>query len=147
MEAWGKDFGEKWEKEYGPKMEAWGEKYAKEMEERTKAIEKRGEAMEKRGQAMEDRQKSLADREESLAKSLESKINTKVKKTIKIKMPKKAKLQMNVRHGELKFASVITNMKGAISHGTLTANDIDGSQTSINVFYSPELIAYWNSVE
>jgi hypothetical protein len=154
MEAWGKDFGEKWEKEYGPKMEAWGEKFGKEMEERAKAMEERGEAMKERGKALEERQKSLADRqkalaerEESLAKSLENKINTKVKKTIKIKMPKKAKLQMNVRHGELKFASVITNMKGAISHGTLTANDIDGSQTSINVSYSPVLIANWNSGE
>lgn len=154
MKAWGKDFGEKWEKEYEPKMEAWGEKFGKEMEERAKAMEERGEAMKERGKALEDRKKSLADRqkalaerEESLAKSLESKINTKVKKTIKIKMPKKAKLQMNVRHGELKFASVITNAKGAISHGTLTANDIDGSRTSINVSYSPVLIDNWNSGE
>lgn len=147
MEAWGEEFGEKWEKEYGPKMEAWGEKFGKEMEERAKAMEERGKAMEERQKSLADRQKALAEREEHLAKSLESKINTKVKKTIKIKMPKKAKLQMNVRHGELKFASVITNMKGAISHGTFTANDIDGSQTSINVSYSPVLIANWNSGE
>ncbi|MEJ6791904.1 MAG: hypothetical protein QNK89_03985 [Lacinutrix sp.] len=32
-------------------------------------------------------------------------------KTIKIKMPKKAKLKLNVRHGELKMASVMQNIK------------------------------------
>lgn len=143
MQAWGEKFGEKWGKDFAKKMEEWGEKFGKEMEARAKAMEERGEAMIVRGKAMEEK----AKREDHLAKSLESKINTKVKKTIKIKMPKKAKLQMNVRHGELKFASVITNMKGAISHGTLTANDIDGSQTSINVSYSPVLIANWNSGE
>ena len=51
---------------------------------------------------------------------------------------------MNVRHGELKFASVITNLRGNISHSALTANSIDGSQTSINVSYSPVLITNWN---
>src|SRR5690606_20178796 len=57
---------------------------------------------------------------------------------------KKAKLNMNVRHGELKFASVIYNLRGDISHSTLTANSIDGSKTSINVSYSPVLITNWN---
>ncbi len=68
----------------------------------------------------------------------------KVKKTIKIKMPKKAKLNMNVRHGELKIGSVIHNLRGDISHSVLLANHIDGSETSINVAYSPVEITTWS---
>jgi len=51
---------------------------------------------------------------------------------------------MNVRHGELKFSNVIYNLKADISHSTLVANHIDGSETSINVSYSPVLITTWS---
>ncbi|GFZ78266.1 hypothetical protein GCM10011531_04760 [Aquaticitalea lipolytica] len=144
MEKWGEKFGEKFGKEYEEKMAAWGEKFGKQMEARTKAMEERSKAMESRQEAMKDRQEALENRKVQIARTIENKVNTKVKKTIKIKMPKKAKLKMNVRHGELKFASVITNLRGNISHSALTANSIDGSQTSINVSYSPVLITNWN---
>ncbi|MEZ4803730.1 MAG: hypothetical protein R2797_13235 [Gelidibacter sp.] len=144
MEEWGKKFEETWGKEYEKKMEAWGEKYGKQMEERAQAMEARQEAMRDRQDHMRDRQEHLAERRAEIAKRIEEKVNTKVKKTIKIKMPKKAKLNMNVRHGELKFASVLYNVRGDISHSALTATNIDGSKTSINVSYSPVLITNWN---
>ncbi|MCK7591691.1 hypothetical protein M0G43_13970 [Subsaxibacter sp. CAU 1640] len=144
MEEWGKRFEEKWGKEYEERMEAWGERYGKQIEARAKAMEERQEAMVDRQRAMSERQEHLAERRAEIAKRIENKVNTKVKKTIKIKMPKKAKLNMNVRHGELKFASVIYNLRGNISHSALTANSIDGSKTSINVSYSPVLITNWN---
>ena len=147
MEAWGKKFEETWGKEYEEKMEAWGERFGKEMEARTRAMRDRQEAMNDREHHMRDRQEHLEERRMEIAKRIESKGNTKIKKTIKIKMPKKAKLKMNVRHGELKFASIITNMRGDISHSALTANSIDGSKTSINVSYSPVLITNWNMGE
>ncbi len=147
MEAWGKEFEAKWGKEYEKKMEAWGERFGKQMEERTRAMEARQEVMRGRQDHMRDRQEHLEERREEIAKRIETKLNTKVKKTIKIKMPKKAKLKMNVRHGELKFASVITNMRGDVSHSAFTANSIDGSKTSINVSYSPVLITNWNMGE
>ena len=62
-------------------------------------------------------------------------------------MPKKAKLKMNVRHGELKFATAINNVKADISHSSLLAQHIDGSETSINVSYSPVKITNWNAGE
>jgi len=68
-------------------------------------------------------------------------------KTIKIKMPKKAKLKLNVRHGELKMASILQNVKADISHGSLLAQTIDGSSTSINVAYSSVFIKEWKSGE
>ncbi len=139
MEAWGKKFDEQWGKEYQERMEAWG----KRVEAQMNAVEGRQAAMLDRHAAMADRQAAFADRREAIAKRIEDKVDTKVKKTIKIKMPKKAKLKMNVRHGELKFASIITDLRGDISHSALTANSIDGSKTSINVSYSPVLITNW----
>lgn len=156
MEKWGEEFGEKFGKEWEEKMEAWGERFGKEMEERAKVMEERGEAMEKRQAELKaraseiisrqaERQGQLEERRASiLSKHFEAGSNSKVKKVIKIKIPKKAKLKTNIRHGELKLASVIYNMKGDISHSFLVAENIDGSDTSINVSYSPVVINNWD---
>ena len=161
MEAWGEEFEKKFDEKWAKKMEVWGEKYGKEMEKRSKEIEKRlakrEKEMEKRHEA---REKRLAERHEAhekrreahdkrrerLVRRLELK-NHKVKRTIKIKMPKDAKLNMNVRHGELKMSSVIYNLKADISHATLVANHIDGSETSISVSYSPVQVSTWSNGE
>ncbi|MFC0605155.1 hypothetical protein [Winogradskyella pulchriflava] len=167
MEKWGEEFGEKFGKEWAEKMEAWGErfgeKYEKEMEERAKIMEERGKAMEERQEKMAERQAAIAERyveraaqaqsrndvlrakrDAILVKRLGEGSNSKVKKIIKIKIPKKAKLKTNIRHGELKLSSVIYNLKGDISHAFLIAENIDGSETSINVSYSPVVIKDWN---
>ncbi|WP_298758970.1 hypothetical protein [uncultured Psychroserpens sp.] len=165
MEAWGEEFEKKFDKEWSKKMEVWGEKYGKEMEKRSKEIEKR---MAKREKEMEKRREKLAKRHEerhearreahearreahearreNLARRLEMR-GDKVKRTIKIKMPKDAKLDLNVRHGELKMSSVIHNLKADISHATLVANHIDGSETSISVSYSPVDVMTWSNGE
>ncbi|MTE27360.1 hypothetical protein [Winogradskyella ouciana] len=167
MEKWGEEFGEKFGKEWAEKMEAWGEKfgekYAKEMEKRGEAMAERQERMAERearlaeryaeraesvaerAAEMEKRHKEMRDKRESiLVRRLESGSNSKVKKVIKIKIPKKAKLKTNIRHGELKLSSVIYNLSGDISHAFLVADNIDGSETSINVSYSPVVINTWN---
>ncbi|MGM5470777.1 hypothetical protein ACS386_10925 [Flavobacteriaceae bacterium LMO-SS05] len=154
MEAWGKKFDEKWSKEYQKKMEKWQEEHGKKIEERSKVIEQRTEEIQKRMEVrekeLEARMRERADRVDSrrdeLEKSIENR-SSKVKKTIKIRMPKDAKLKMNVRHGELKFSSVINNMKGDISYATLVADHIGGSKTSINVSYSPVMINTWDMGE
>ncbi|WP_052172364.1 hypothetical protein [Psychroserpens jangbogonensis] len=158
MEAWGKEYELRFDDEWEEKMEAWGEKYGKEMEERALVIEQRveareksreasrearEEAMEKRHEARERREEAHEHRNESRSRSLHLRSDN-VKRTIKIKMPKKGKLNMNVRHGELKMSSVINNLKADISHGVLVANHIDGSETSINVSYSPIDITTWS---
>lgn len=165
MEAWGENFGEKFEKNYAKKFEAWGEAYGKRMEEwgekfgeeYAEKMEKRAEEMAARAENMQsilhereaqlaERHAALANRQLGLRNTLENK-DSKTIKTIKIKIPKKAKLKMNVRHGELKFSSVIYNLKADISHATLLAENIDGSDTSINVSYSPVSINNWNTGE
>ncbi|WP_299116080.1 hypothetical protein [uncultured Winogradskyella sp.] len=167
MEKWGEEFGEKFGKEWAEKMEAWGErfgeKYAKEMEKRSEAMAKRHEKMAereariaerhaervhelaKREVEMQERKNAMRNKREAmLVRRLESGSNSKVKKVIKIKIPKKAKLKTNIRHGELKLSSVIYNLKGDISHAFLVAEHIDGSETSINVSYSPVVINIWD---
>ncbi|WP_298236841.1 hypothetical protein [uncultured Algibacter sp.] len=155
MEEWGEKFGEK----YGKKMEAWGERYAAQMErqaERTeaqahrieKAHEKRAKAHEKlakeREKMHEEREKLAKHRRAEIEEMVHRESNSKVKKTIKIKMPKDAKLKVNVRHGELKFAANIDNLKADLSHTKFIAHSINGSSTSINASYSPIKVMHWN---
>ncbi|NRB58764.1 MAG: hypothetical protein HRU50_02360 [Winogradskyella sp.] len=168
MEKWGEEFGEKFSKEWAEKMEAWGERLGAEMERKAELMERKAEMMERRAEKQErmaERQERLAERQAERAESLErrkkemqerraatgysfrageSGTNSKVRKVIKIKIPKKAKLKTNIRHGELKLSSVIHNLRGDISHAFLIAENIDGSDTSINVSYSPVVINTWN---
>lgn len=173
MEKWGDEFGES----FGKDMEKWGEKFGenfgKEMERWGEQIARRAEAQEERNEAQKERlEERLAQREEqreernkalleraeqrkeraekrraNLFNRLESRDNQKVKKTIKIKMPKDAELKVNVRHGKLKFASLMKNLKADLSHTSLLATSIDGGNTSINAAYSSIFIKEWKAGE
>ncbi|MBT8321675.1 MAG: hypothetical protein KJO90_08430, partial [Eudoraea sp.] len=68
----------------------------------------------------------------------------KVKKSIKIKMPKSTKLDMNVRHGEVKLAENTKNMQATLSYSRLLASTIDGDETNILASYSPVEVQRWN---
>ena len=81
------------------------------LELRKDALIKRKEAMyeqrEARVHALEARRDELQNRRDiQVIHRLETGSNSKVKKVIKIKIPKKAKLKTNIRHGELKLSSV-----------------------------------------
>ncbi len=158
MEKWGEQFGEK----FGKEMERWGEQIAQRVEaqeSRNDAQKKRIEErlaqresqIEERNQALLERaeqRKARADRRKAdLFNRLENRDNQKVKKTIKIKMPKDAELKVNVRHGKLKFASLIKNLKADLSHTDLLAVSIDGGNTSINAAYSSVFVKEWKAGE
>ncbi|WP_417855430.1 hypothetical protein [Xanthomarina gelatinilytica] len=163
MEKWSKEYGETYGKEYAKRMEAWAKQvesseemknFQKRMEARATALEQRMEAQEQRKQAMEAREEAYRNRAKIRSNSQKpiqgsdvGMNDQKVKKTIKIKMPKKAKLNLNVRYGELIMASVIHNLKADLSHTSFLANGIDGSLTSINASYSPVTISHWNMGE
>nr|WP_299384306.1 hypothetical protein [Allomuricauda sp.] len=68
----------------------------------------------------------------------------KVKKRIKIKMPKSVKLKMNVRHGEVKLSANTKNIKASLSHASLLASTIDGVRTDIRASYTPVVVQKWN---
>ncbi|XLS28139.1 hypothetical protein ACJD0Z_13115 [Flavobacteriaceae bacterium M23B6Z8] len=69
--------------------------------------------------------------------------NLKVKKTIKIKMPKSTRLKLNVRHGEVKLAENTKNIKATLSHTRLLAHIVDGRETIIEASYSPVTVENW----
>lgn len=167
MEEWAKKFeGQFNEEDYAKKMEAWSERFAKQMERQAERIEsqvERAQAQKERVLAQKERihehkervekqhrahakeREKLASKRRVLVEKLVNKeSNSKVKKTIKIKMPKGAKLKVNVRHGELEFASNVDNLKADLSYTKFTANSINGSSTSINASYSPIYVTNWN---
>ena len=157
MEKWGEKFGEN----FGKEMEKWGEQIAREVESRDsrndaqrkrmeERLEQRENQSEERKKALLERNKErmrLEERQSNMLNRLESRGNQKVKKTIKIKMPKDAELKVNVRHGKLKFASLMRNLKADLSHSDLLATSIDGGNTSINAAYSTVFIKEWKDGE
>ncbi|TXG38949.1 CDK-activating kinase assembly factor MAT1 [Seonamhaeicola maritimus] len=171
MEEWAEKFEKNFDsEEFEKKMEAWGERFAEKMEQQAERVEEQQEKREKLlEKAAKDRERALEKREaereklhaerkvhqekrEKLAKErkvlierlVHKESNSNVKKTIKIKMPKKAKLKVNVKHGEIEFAANIDNLKADLAYTKLTANSINGGLTSINASYSPVYVSNWN---
>ncbi|MEJ2163837.1 MAG: hypothetical protein P8X60_11230, partial [Robiginitalea sp.] len=64
--------------------------------------------------------------------------------TIKIKMPKGARVKLNVRHGEVKLANNALNTKATLSYARLLATNIDGRNTYIQARYTPVNVKRWN---
>ncbi len=130
-------------------------------EKRTEMQEKRFEVREKQRKAMEAAREVRAEarRERSIivngnrnnndpnifffSSDGENK-NYKIKKTIKIKMPKSTKIKMNVRHGEVKLAKNTKNLNATLSHSSLWATTIDGNETIVTAAYSPIKVQQWN---
>ncbi|WP_024772186.1 hypothetical protein [Aquimarina macrocephali] len=74
-----------------------------------------------------------------------SRINTNsTSKIIKVRIPKDAKLRLNIRHGDVQLAEKANNIKASLSHTKLSANVIDGKQTFIKASYSPVFVRQWN---
>jgi hypothetical protein len=126
-------------------MEGWARRFEREMEREAREIEREAREIEReamrdeRAEAMEKREKAMKERKMDVAPRSESK----VKKVIKIKIPKKAKLKVNVRHGELSFASVIHDLDANVAYAPFKAMEIDGGLTSINVSYAPVQVQNW----
>ncbi|MEM6685153.1 MAG: hypothetical protein AAF617_05095 [Bacteroidota bacterium] len=163
MKEWQKKF-EKQQKE----REKVLKKFFKEQETRQKEVAEIQEKALKEAQKYQEkalRQKEMVLKELANARELQLKGNgdldigsdgdiffisnggkhLKVKKTIKIKMPKKAKLKLNVRHGEVTIAAVGENMDAKLSHAALYANVIEGANTTIETSYAPIHVTKWNA--
>ncbi|PTX61528.1 hypothetical protein C8N46_104171 [Kordia periserrulae] len=167
-EAYMKKWKEQWksgfdEKKFKESMEQWQEKFEEQQEKREKVLEefykkhagKQKELAEKKEKILEQLEKSKAlklrgkamlqhaDKDNIFIMSSGGK-HLKVKKKINIKMPKKAKLKLNVRHGEVTIASVGENMDAKLSHAALYANVIEGANTTIETSYAPIHVTKWN---
>ena len=172
MKKWQEEFKKSFDEKHQKKLEEWAkrmEERGKELEERMEEREKHREEMEKkREELMEQRveqreaiQKLREEERKVKQEVLRSKRrhegpnvfyystggenkNFKIKKTIKIKMPKSTKIKMNVRHGEVKLAESTKNLNATLSHSSLWAATIDGIETSVSVSYSPVNVKNWN---
>ncbi|UWX55906.1 hypothetical protein NYZ99_05845 [Maribacter litopenaei] len=172
MKKWQEEFKKSFDEKHQKKLEEWAkrmEERGKELEERMEEREKRREEMEKRREELMEqriekreelqkvRQEERKARQEELmlkrrhegpnifyfSTDGENK-NFKIKKTIKIKMPKSTKIKMNVRHGEVKLAENTRNLNATLSHSSLWATTIDGDETQVSVSYSPVSVRNWN---
>jgi len=162
MEAWSakvdvkREAMEKRREELAQKHE---ERMQKRLEAQESRMEAQAEAMEKRAEAMAQRAEEMAKKSEKLFEERENHENNsnifyfsadgenkkfKIKKTIKIKMPKGTKIKMNVRHGEVKLAGNTKNINANLTYSTLLATTIDGDQTIIKTSYSPVRVKKWN---
>jgi len=164
---------EEWGKRVEERAKAWEERNAERLEEREKLMEERAREWEKRAEErakiVEERAKEVEERrlarirargEESHGIFFSSDDNDsanifyfssdgknkkyKVKKTIKIKMPKSVKLKMNVKHGEVKLASTTRNINASLRYASLLASTIDGEHTNIRASYTPVVVQKWN---
>ena len=68
-----------------------------------------------------------------------------IDRIVKVKIPKKALLKLNIRHGDVKLAEKTTNIIASLSHTTIEGNVIDGDHTFIRASYSPVTIKQWNN--
>lgn len=150
------------QKEHHKEREAIIEEHEKEREELMKEAEElREEAMEEHKRAMEEARKAREEEREvrrnviiSTDKAHAPNIyyhssdgksrNYKVKRSIKIKMPKSVKLNMNVRHGEVKLAENTLDINATLSYARLLASTIDGDETNIVAAYTPVSVQQWN---
>jgi hypothetical protein len=64
----------------------------------------------------------------------------KVKKYLKIKVPKKATFDLNVRHGKLNVPNSSVKMSANISYGNFVAGIISGDQNKLEISNSPVVI-------
>ncbi len=174
MKEWKKKFDKSFDKEYKKQFEEWGkhmEEMAKEREERRAELRKEREEMQKereemrkemseqiRAQREELRSQREAVRQQQREVLRAARVSPnvfyfssdgknkeyKVKKRIKIKMPKYLKLNMNVRHGEVKLAANTRNINASLSYASLHATTIDGVHTDIRAAYSPIEVQQWN---
>ena len=174
MKKWQKNFEKSFDKEHQERLEEWALKMEAQAEEMEKRMEKQNEKrikhMEERTKEMEQRLKEREkDREHRLAErdsirnfaflrrdSLisapnifylntdEGQKNYKIKKIIKIKLPKSTRIKMDVRHGEVKLAENTKNLNANLSHSSLWAVNINGEETKISASYSPVNVEKWN---
>ncbi|MCO5724002.1 hypothetical protein [Robiginitalea marina] len=168
LKEWKKDFEKEFDQEYRERFEAWSKEWearaaamkarmearAEEHAKMRETLEKQREDMARQreqaqSQALQAREQARQAREEvrknpfhSSPKEVAGKRFT-VRKTIRIKMPKGARLKLDVRHGEVKLAGNTLNARATLSYARFIAADIEGRDTRIEARYSPVEVHRW----
>lgn len=143
MEKWAKEMekdSEKFEKEYEKKMELWGEDFEKDMEAWGEEF---GKQMEEWGENFGKQMEAQFSKGEGSKVIIINGDGVKSKRTLKIRVPKDARLHLNVRHGELKLGSNFKDLKADLSHSRLSANRVSGTGTVVKAAYTPVKVGTW----
>ncbi|WP_416440939.1 hypothetical protein ACH3O9_12545 [Leeuwenhoekiella sp. A16] len=150
MEAWGENFGKAMEKDmqawgnnFGKSMEAWGENFGKQMEEMAERNDGNFQRSTSRDANGNVSTRMSYSYDSSKNNNRNRSTSNKVRRKIIVRMPNDAKLDLNVRHGNIKIGDA-NNARVNLSHGDFIASTIDGDQTYINVSYSPVAVTDWN---
>ncbi len=166
LKEWKKKFNKEFDGNFKKELEAWKKEMKEWKEEHKELFEEHRENQKKQAYRIKKEHRKQLDEVRKKADEIRKQVqeavkeeksnydykfiiddddkNLKVKKTIIIKMPKDAKLKMNVRHGEVKLSANYKNIKATLSHTRLLAQTIDGKETSIEASYSPIEIEHWN---
>jgi hypothetical protein len=151
MEKWGEEFGEKfgkemekWGEEFGKDMEKWAEQFEKDANKWTEDLERNGNNFTKKVTTDEHGNKSVLIQSDGGGLFKDGAV--KAMKTIIIRMPKGSRTDINVRHGEVKMADA-SNVRATLNYAQLTANSIDGGETLINAAYAPVYVNHWENGE
>ncbi|PKA97012.1 hypothetical protein B0O79_0660 [Flavobacteriaceae bacterium MAR_2009_75] len=162
LKDWQKNFEENFGEPYRERMDKWqqkkGEKQRKVHEKRQEAHVKMAEARAEQAlERAELNQRRMVERQARIGaqKSAHSQPNIfykdndgrskkyEVKRSIKIRMPKSARIKMNVRHGEVKLAERTNNLEASLSYAKLSARAIEGNKTMVMASYSPIEVENW----
>ncbi len=167
LEEWGEKM-EKRAEELQKRTEKREKLKVKRLEKRTEALEEQREVLEEQRFALSEEREKLHSQRMRLTTadsthffsfrtdSIRTGPNTfyflsegenknyKIKKTIKIRLPKSTRIKMDVRHGEVKLAENAKNLNATLSHSSLWASTIDGNETNISVSYSPISVQKWH---
>ena len=163
MEAWGQNFGaafgqnmEAWGQNLGNAMERdmanWGDTFGKNMEAWSQQLAKNAEQMAQnqsgnyKKTVTRDANGNIISTQINFSKTISpgnAPSSGTVKRKIIVHMPKAAKLDLNVRHGNIKIGEA-SDARVNLSHGNFIAQTIDGSKTYVTVAYSPVDVNNWN---
>lgn len=152
MESWKKNFQE-YMKEHQDKIKEWQEQKADIIKQRAEIAKQRAESVAERNKLREEVRKELV-KAKVLADSARSRSyalrgfagkHIKIKRVVKIKMPKDAKLQLNVRHGEVNLAGNYPGMEATFEYAVLRAPVVNGRATSIVATHTPIRVDQWEA--
>lgn len=124
----------------------------KQIEEQAKEFEKSMEKWEKEnGSRIKEMTKKIEEQMKDFDFEIYQQFNyfdqerSDIKKTIHIKLPKKAKLHMNIRYGEVTLAENLQNINADLNYASLSANTIKGKNTEISASYAPIFVDHWRN--
>lgn len=150
MEEWGRNLEKSWRtnnmdslsESFGKRMESLGEEYGKRMEAWAKEFERNS------GGEGSNYSRTVTTGPNGTSVVIQSSGSSSrnlpnAKRNIIIRMPKNARTNINVRHGDLRMADM-NNVRANLNYTTLVANTIDGAETLINVSFAPIVINNWN---